>query len=254
LAAEANAKAKPEAVAAAANAEVEALLRYELQRHYTPTSGSEEDDVRDTSMGIDDWLLIPMAPLDKISMAFVLEQLASSGTNPPFLGGRRRNSWAEAASPSSPLHRSLLLTESASDRILDALEWHQWIHKTSGEVLRIWSPDGAPPIFELWEDRVLTPIAGLSGCPWVQRARSEAASPKTKKGAAFATNVLVLDSEGSSTDQLWLRSCELAQGHDDGPLLAAAVVVASHDGRRWMCPEASSSSQSWKSSSCAFYL
>jgi hypothetical protein len=247
-------EAKPEAVAAAANAEVEALLRFELQRHYATTSDSEGDDVRDTSMGIADWLLVPMAPLDKDSMAFVLYQLASSSTNPGYSLAK-----ATSLSPSSLLRRPLLLTKAASDRILDALEWHQWIHKTSGEILRIWSPDGAPPLLELWEDRVLASIAGLSGCPWVQRGRNQDASPKAEKSVtatAFTTNVLVLDAEGSSTDQLWLRSCELEQGEEDDSLPAAAIeVVVSHDGRRWMCPETSSSlSQSWKSSSCSFYL
>jgi hypothetical protein len=50
--------------------------------------------------------------------------------------------------------RRVHLTVTAADRILDALEWHQWIHKVTGETLRSWSPDGARPLLELWQERV----------------------------------------------------------------------------------------------------
>ena len=109
---------------------------------------------------------------------------------------------------------SIFLTQSASQRILDALEWHQWIHKTTGEVLRTWSPDGAPPLLELWEEHVLHSIENSSSCP---------RESLSKKAA------LILDFEGISTDRLWLRSCELVE-KDKGQF-----DVTSYDGRRWRC-------------------
>jgi hypothetical protein len=217
-----------EAVAAAANAEVEALLRYELQRHYAATDGGEGENIGDTSMGIDDWLLLPLAPLDKTSMASILEKLASSGPNPPFFdGGRSEN---ERQDRGKAIERSILLTEGASNRILDALEWHQWMHKSSGDILRIWSPDGALPLLELWEERVRKPIAEISGC-------------QEQIKSARGTTALVLDFEGRSTDRLWLRLCEQKHGED------GEAFFASTDGRRWSCPNGSPSGRS-----CVFYL
>jgi len=147
-----------------ANAEAEALLNYELERHHSGTrhgNEGDDDDAGDTtSMGIEDWVLVPMAPLDKTSMASLLDELAKSGPNPPFFDDESERSNHGAATAFS--NRPLLLTERASDRILDALEWHQWIHKTSGEVLRIWSPEGARPLLKLWEERVLEPISSRS--------------------------------------------------------------------------------------------
>ncbi len=180
-------------VAVAGSTDVEGLLRYELNKHHEFRS---DEYSRDTTIGIENWLLVPMAPLDKNAMASILHNVASSNQNLP-----------------------MLLTESASERILEALEWHQWIHKTTGDVLRIWSPDGVPPLLELWEERVLLPIAK---CERVTSAKQS----------------FVLDFEGSSTDRLWLRTCELVTeryGHFD---------VKSGDGRLWNCHGAS----------CSFYL
>ena len=206
-------------VVVSANAEVESLLRYELKRHHAISS--KEDDARDTFMGIESWLLVPMAPLDKNAMTLILKDIASGGQNSPFFGRGKSQSDYTASSTRQPM----LLTESSASRILDTLEWHQWIHKTSGEVLRIWSPDGAPPLLELWEERVLQSIASLSNCP------IEISSKK---------KVLVLDFEGSATDRLVLRSCELAEEEDDFDL----SLVKSDNGRRWKCLGAS----------CSFYL
>jgi len=211
-----------ELVSAAANIDVEALLRYELQRYHAPTTGVEEDGARDSSMGVKNWLLVPMAPLNKNSMEAILERLASRGPNPTFLDdGSIQTKYFEEPWR----NRRMIITESASERLLDALEWHQWIYKSSGEVLRIWSPDGASPLIDLWEDHVLKTIEGLSDCPSIHHDETE-------------RNILILDYEGISTDRLRLRSCE--QSEDD-----SVDATTSTDGRRWVCSE---------TISCSFFI
>ena len=198
------------------NTEVEALLRYEIKNHYS--LDSEGDDGSEESMGIENWLLLPMAPLDQSAMAQMLQNIANNNKSPFYFDqGDAENYDTISTTP------SIFLTQSASQRILDALEWHQWIHKTSGEVLRIWSPDGAPPLFELWEEHVLNSIENSSSCP------RESLSKKA---------TLILDFEGISTDRLWLRSCELVET-DKGQF-----DVTSNDGRRWRC----------LGGSCSFFL
>lgn len=160
-----------------------------------------------------------MSPLDQNAMSLILQSITSNVKASAYFGKGKDQSYDTAMST----RPSILLTESASQRILDALEWHQWIHKTTGEVLRIWSPDGAPPLFDLWEEHVLESIEHSSSCP------RDTYSPKAK---------LILDFEGISTDRLWLRSCELAEKG------GGQFDVTSNDGRRWKCP----------GESCSFFL
>jgi len=144
-----------------ANAEVEALLRHELKSYYLEKIiGIEFDDVTDTSIGIDDWLLVPMAPLDRNAISAILENLAIRGLTYSSNDSKMSKSYYDGHGVAgTSLTRSLFLTQQASNRILDAIEWHQWIHKTSGTVLRFWSPDGAIPLLDLWEKQVLDAIS-----------------------------------------------------------------------------------------------
>ena len=128
------------------------------------------------------------------------------------------------------LTRSLFLTQQASNRILDAIEWHQWIHKTSGTVLRFWSPDGAIPLLDLWEKQVLDAISSSSEC---QRTLAETLGES-----------LILDFEGRSTDRFWLRVCKLAKVIDNPLAVSTNKTI-------WKCAERS---PSWHKSSCIFYL
>jgi len=194
------------------NTEVESLLRYELGRYH---GDDDDDDIRATPLGVEDWLLVPMSPLDKNSMSLILQNIASGNQNPLFDG----------TSTASSIRYPIILTESASERILEALEWHQWIHKTTGDVLRIWSPDGVPPLLKLWEERVLERIESLSNCPRMTTSTVEERS-------------LVLDFEGSSTDRLELRTCQLVTEKD------GYFDIESYDKRRWNC----------RGVSCSFYL
>mmetsp|Transcript_49093 Transcript_49093/g.49877 ORF Transcript_49093/g.49877 Transcript_49093/m.49877 type:complete len:257 (+) Transcript_49093:316-1086(+) len=112
-----------------------------------------DDDVNtgQDDLGVDDWLIIPMVPLDRFTMKSVLGHIAVTGDTIAITADNRMSLSSTLSSTSS----SVLLTESATNRVLDALEWHQWIHKTTGEVLRIWSPNGTRPLLQLWKDEIL---------------------------------------------------------------------------------------------------
>jgi len=206
-------------VAAAGAPEVDSLLRYEIKKHHATTSRTGGH-----AMIIDDWLLVPMAPLDRSSLASILGHIASTGRKTIGRFGRTEP---------EGLLRSLVVSEEAAGRLLDALEWHQWIHKTSGDVLRAWSPDGATPLWKLWEERILDPISQLSGCPltsWPLPSSSEA---------------LVLDLEEDSADRFVLRSCVVV-GDDKN----SGLTVTSMDDRAWKCRKSAPS----QARSCSFYL
>ena len=118
---------------------------------------------------------------------------------------------------------SFQVTASGLDRLLDDhLEWHQWIHKSSGQILRKWSPSGASQVTELWNSHMAVSLLQQyqrqsgsdtnSGCI----ARAESTGGVTDNGTKALTTILDVD-EGS-TDRFALRSCYLMATNDgDSP-------------------------------------
>jgi len=183
--------------------EIESMLRYEIRKYHSSSSSNnnshdsnneekeENDDDVNTgqdNLCVDDWLIIPMVPLDRATMKSVLGHIAVAGDTTAITADYRMS--LSSARTSS----SVLLTESATNRVLDALEWHQWIHKTTGEVLRIWSPNGTRPLLRLWKDEILDII----GKECYHNHNHHTATVQRQQ---------ILDFEETTMEQFVMRSC-----------------------------------------------
>lgn len=206
---------------APALAEVESLVRYDIVGYH---SGVEHDESSNIGLGMEDWLVVPMAPLDRNAMGSILERVAAAGHTSLDVGRPTQKETLNV----------LVLTELVANHILDALEWHQWIHKTRGDVLRVWSPEGAFPLLELYENRILPRIAE-NGSDCFRNASEN--------------SVATLDVERYVPDpRIVLRSCTEVVG-DSPDIPHDRSIVTTMDGREWQCPEDGS-----EASSCRFYL
>ena len=124
---------------------------------------NNDDNIVVDDMGINDWIILPMTPLNRNAMKAVLGTIASRTTTirldrtpaMPGVAADLDSNLDTMTPPVSALSLSFVLSESASNRILDGIEWHQWMHKSSKDVLRIWSPDGIRPLLRLWNDEIL---------------------------------------------------------------------------------------------------
>uniref|UniRef100_A0A7S4AFK3 Uncharacterized protein n=1 Tax=Pseudo-nitzschia australis TaxID=44445 RepID=A0A7S4AFK3_9STRA len=247
--------------------EVESLLRYEIRRnhhrHYDKYGG---DVAAGDDIGIDEWLVVPMAPLDRNAMGAVLGRIAAidAGNDHNALGlGSKRDEGQPLREASDTRNsnsnknthkhnrmvaaRPVTLTESAANRILDAMEWHQWIHKNTGEVLRVWSPDGAFPLLRFWKERVLPPITNRSECRLVAGVDVDV---DVDVAATNEGNIkLVLDFEEGTTEQFVVRSCLEVDG-GSSTNHNGIITTTTMDGKSWNCWDGSEA----KGKSCRFYL
>jgi hypothetical protein len=238
--------------------EVESMLRYEIRGyHSTTTSRSlrednneikeKKEDYNDSGhdyLSVDDWIIIPMVPLDRTAMKDILLRRIAAVIDETTSGIENtavdKNSIIsnDDDHPPIPPSSSLLITESATDRLLDALEWHQWIHKTTGGVLRIWSPDGARPLFRLWKERILGTIRNRPEChhyiPTMNTSSSSSSSSVVQQQ--------VLDFEETTTEQFVIRSCVemMVDGNNDDSVNSdyyhdRNFMITTTNHRTWNC-------------------
>eukprot|EP00536_Pseudo-nitzschia_multiseries_P007780 jgi/Psemu1/18734/gm1.18734_g len=281
--------------------EVRSLVKYELRRYH---STDENDD--DETRRLDDWWVLPLAPIERDGMGATLDRMAASGG----CGEDSIAGFAVASASASDAHRhhdandnknsgddetadaddattdsdtdtlvpegGFLLTRRASDAILDRLEWHQWIHKSTGAVLRVWSPDGADSLKDLWKHRILPRLSNalVSGCGAPpgdanqneqNENEHENEHEQNEKGDVYDDDkkqrrlLLDADEESSHTTDRWvLRSCVVASttaGEDEDNAQQqdseGSSFVTTTDGRRWNCQ---TNGSEWNEHACRFYL
>jgi hypothetical protein len=195
------------------SAEGEAMLRYEVQQyhHYHDHNASANP-----ILSMDGWNIVPLMSLDTSTMGNVLNHLA--------------------------IANDIHMTSSSISHLLESLEWHQWLHKTSGKVVQAWSPYGVLPLFKLWEDRVQRNLEYL---PLECRSVDE-----------YNDNVMmVLDCDGTGVDHFFLRKCHSEEmvnkddvdANDDFETVAIEIE---NDGKKLavQCPKMQ------HTASCSFYL
>ena len=242
--------------------EIESMLRYEIRSYHSTTSRSLREDnsneiqekKEDGNNGIhndnghdylsvDDWIIIPMAPLDRTAMKDILLRRIAAVTDETTSGigntDLDKNSIvSNDYNPLIPSLSSFLLTESATDRLLDALEWHQWIHKTTGDVLRIWSPDGARPLFRLWKERILGTMRNRPECHQYHPTMNTSSSSSSMS----VVQQHILDFEETTTEQFVIRSCVEMMADDNNNDSVnndyyhdRAFMITTTDHRTWDC-------------------
>ncbi|KAG7351163.1 hypothetical protein IV203_010523 [Nitzschia inconspicua] len=202
--------------------EGETMLRYEIQQHH---QGGNGDGTRTTNM-FDlalQMVVIPMISLDTNVMTDIVGHLAMKGIPSAMVNDTEVTS------------SQLQLTSSAAEHILDALEWHQWIHKTTGITLRSWSPAGARPLIQLWDERIF---------PAVERLLERPECTPDPISVAKET-VLLLDYDFAS-EHFLLKSCRQITKETEGGGTEFNLLHTLH-GTAVSCGDGSHSN-------CRFYL
>jgi len=266
--------------------EVQSLVRYELRKHH---SGSgEHGHEHEHESRLDNWWIVPMVPLERDAMASILDAMAASGGKdfasaipPPLHSDHGHNQFTnvyntndhgfkieednnhiddndngndnDTTSTTTTTVGGVMLTERASAGILDRLEWHQWIHKTTGAVLRVWSPYGAAPLRKLWNHRIQPRLASalVSGCGGAPSDSNNDGGNSDGNSDGDGERTLLLDADGGSADRWILRSCVAAAA--GGEEEDSVVTTTTTDGRRWKCRE-DSVWNGWNEQACQFYL
>ena len=274
--------------------EIDSLLRYEIRTYHSsvdpdrhPSSG-DYDSLNDRDNFFDgnndNFVIVPMVPLDRSAMKSILGRIASMGNTVIINHIEEDDSGSDyhsndqskydishdfATTCSTP---SMVISESASERILDGIEWYQWAHKSSPEqILRVWSPNGAQPLIRFWtRDVMYDRILQNQDCVDFIREITE----HQRRYYEHGRYRLLLDYEQEDNEldltvtevEFVIRSCTeilppLSTGH--WPKKAVSKIIRSSDQLKWSCQIAdgstatasvSEASATLLSKSCRFYL